>query len=61
MKNVVLKVGDVYRCPERHEAKIVWMSEDKKTIGVKCPQNHFTKMVKGKKIYDRNYIFLIKV
>ena len=58
---MVLKVGDSYRCPEKHEAKIVWISEDKKTIGVKCPKNHFTKIVAGKEVYDKNYVFLIKI
>ena len=56
-----MKVGDAYRCPERHEAKIVWISEDKKIIAVKCPRNHFTKMVAGKEVYDKNYVFLIKI
>jgi len=41
-----LKVGDTYRCPKDHKAKIVWISEDKKTIAVKCPQRHFSKVAK---------------
>lgn len=41
-----LKVGDPYRCPKDHKAKIVWISEDKKTIAVKCPQRHFSKVAK---------------
>ncbi len=41
-----MKVGDTYRCPKDHQAKIVWISEDKKTIAVKCPQRHFSKVVK---------------
>ncbi len=31
-----LKVGDVYKCPESHEASITWISENKKVIVVKC-------------------------
>ena len=41
-----LKVGDSYRCPKDHKAKIVWISEDKKTIAVKCRQRHFSKVAK---------------
>ena len=41
-----MKVGDTYRCPKDHEARIVWISEDKKTIAVKCPQRHSSKVVK---------------
>jgi len=33
------KVGEQYRCPEcgSGRAKIIWISEDGKTIGVQCP------------------------
>ena len=41
-----LRVRDTYNCPEDHEAKIVWISEDKKTIGIRCPQRHFSKVIK---------------
>ena len=41
-----LKVGDSYRCPKDHKAKIVWISEDKKSIAVKCPQRHISKVAK---------------
>ena len=41
-----LKVGDAYKCPEGHMAKIVWISEDKKTIAVKCSHEHFDKIKK---------------
>ena len=37
-ERVELKVGDVYKCPEGHKANIVWISEDKKVIAVKCPR-----------------------
>jgi len=40
------KVGDIYQCPEGHKAKIVWISEDKKVIAVRCPQKHLSKVVK---------------
>ena len=43
---IELKIGDTYRCPKDHNAKIVWISEDKKTIAVKCPQKHFSKIAK---------------
>ena len=46
LKRVELKVGDAYECPENHEAKIVWISENRKRIGVKCSHNHFNKVVK---------------
>jgi hypothetical protein len=41
-----LNVGDTYNCPEGHKASIVWISEDKKLIAVKCPQRHLSKVVK---------------
>ena len=40
-----LKVGDACKCPDNHRAKIVWISEDKKLIGIKCHQNHLNKVV----------------
>ena len=41
-----MRVGDTCRCPKDHEARIVWISEDRKTIAVKCPQRHFSKVAK---------------
>ena len=41
-----LKVGDIFECPEGHEAKIVWISEDKKVVAVRCPHEHLSKVVK---------------
>jgi len=40
------KVGDGYKCPEGHSASIVWISEDKKIIAVKCPRKHLSKVEK---------------
>jgi hypothetical protein len=70
-----LKVGGIFECPEGHEAKIVWISEDKKVMAVECPQQHLRKVVnvhkepalsyrnqprEQKKMYVRNMVFLIK-
>lgn len=41
-----LKVGDIYKCPEGHNAHIVWISENEKVIAVKCPYEHFNKVVR---------------
>lgn len=41
-----LEIGDVFKCPEGHKAKIVWISEDKKVIAVRCPKKHLRKVVK---------------
>ena len=41
-----LKVGNSFRCPEGHKAKIVWISEDKKVVAVRCPCEHLKKVVK---------------
>jgi hypothetical protein len=41
-----LKVGDVYKCPEGHNAHIVWISENEKVIAVKCPYEHLNKIAK---------------
>ncbi len=41
-----LKVGDAHKCPEGHNAQIVWISENENAIAVKCPYNHFHKVVK---------------
>jgi len=72
-----LKVGDVFQCPEGHNARIVWISEDKKVAGVRCPHEHLSKVVrvadntkhvmsghyprKERKIYAKNMVFLIKI
>ena len=45
-----LKVGDSFKCPEGHEATIVWIREDKKVVAVRCPQKHFRKV---RKVVDR--------
>ena len=42
-----LNVGDIFECTEGHEAKIVWISEDKKIVAVRCPQEHLSKVVKA--------------
>ena len=41
-----LKVGDIFKCPEGHKAKILWISEDKKVVAVRCPHKHFRKVAK---------------
>ena len=41
-----LKVGDIYKCPEGHNASIVWISENERVIAVKCPYKHFDKIAK---------------
>jgi len=46
VERMELKVGDTYKCPEGHKATIVWISEDKKVIAVRCPQEHLRKVVK---------------
>jgi len=56
-----LKVGDTYECPEGHKAKIVWIREDGKVIGVRCPRQHLSKVVQGKEIYQTDFVFLIPV
>ena len=40
-----------------HMARIVWISEDKTVIAVKCPRKHLGKVVKNRKIYDKNVVF----
>ena len=63
-----LKVGDIFKCPEGHNAKIVWIREDKKVIAVKCPRRHFDKVAKvagrgtkEREIYAENIVFLISI
>ena len=46
MVRLELNVGDIFECTEGHEAKIVWISEDKKIVAVRCPQEHLRKVVK---------------
>jgi len=41
-----LKVGNSFKCPEGHEATIVWVREDKQVVAVMCPQKHFEKVRK---------------
>ena len=57
---MALNVGDIHKCPEGHIARILWINEDKTVIAVKCPRKHLGKVVKGRKIYDKNVVFLIK-
>ena len=61
VSNVKLKVGDIYKCPEGHEASIVWIKDDRRVIAVKCPQKHVSKVKNRKKIYDKNWVFLITI
>jgi len=72
-----LKVGGIFKCPEGHNATIVWISEDKKVIAVRCSQKHLKKVVKvadntkpamsghyprkERKIYVENMVFLIEI
>jgi hypothetical protein len=41
-----LKVGDVYKCPEGHNAHVVWINENENVIAVKCPHDHLIKVEK---------------
>jgi len=41
-----LELGDSYKCPEGHEAKIVRISKNSKIIGVKCQHKHLNKILK---------------
>ncbi len=37
----MVNVGDPKQCPEcRAIGRVVWVSEDKKKMGVQCPANH---------------------
>ena len=37
----VVNVGDHTKCPEcTATGRVVWVSEDKKTMGVRCPASH---------------------
>jgi len=56
-----MKIGDSYKCPEGHMAKIVWIHEDGKVIGVKCPKEHVSKVEQGKEVYAKDFVFLISV
>jgi hypothetical protein len=72
-----LNVGGIFECPEGHKAKIVWLSEDKKVVAVRCPQKHLTKVEKiaghggfapsnrnqskERKIFLRDLVFVIEV
>jgi hypothetical protein len=39
--HLVIKVGDQIKCPECETlGRVVWVSEDKKTMGVKCLASH---------------------
>ena len=42
-----MKIGDIFECPEGHKAKIVWISEEKNIVAVRCPQEHLRKVVKA--------------
>jgi hypothetical protein len=47
-----MKVGDTHLCPEcEGKGKVVWISDDGKTIAIKCSKTHLGK---------RDTIFLVK-
>jgi len=36
-----VNIGDLSKCPECETmGRVVWVSQDKKTMGVKCPASH---------------------
>lgn len=38
---IMTKVGDHIKCPEcEATGRVVWVSQDKKTMGVQCPASH---------------------
>jgi hypothetical protein len=59
------KVGDIYKCPEGHNAHVVWISENESVIAVKCSYEHFEKIEKvnnkERKIYNKDVVFLIRI
>jgi hypothetical protein len=37
----MVRVGDQTKCPEcEATGRVVWVSQDKKTMGVRCPASH---------------------
>ncbi len=47
-----MKVGDTHLCPEcEGKGKVVWISDDGKTVAIKCSKIHLGK---------RDTIFLVK-
>jgi DNA-directed RNA polymerase subunit RPC12/RpoP len=37
----MIKIGEAIRCPKCNGmARIVWISKDSKTAGIKCPASH---------------------
>ena len=37
----LVSIGDLLKCPECETmGRVVWVSQDKKTMGVKCPASH---------------------
>lgn len=67
MEKIEYKVGQHYRCPECRSlrAKIIWISEDGKTIAVKCPCSHFVKVARiggqDTPVHKQNCVMLIRL
>jgi len=67
----MLKIGDNVRCPQCHEiARVVWVSQDGKRAGIRCPGHH-SQMSRGHSKFgstarprtkpEKNMVFLMEI
>jgi len=50
----MLKIGDNVRCPQCYEiGRVVWVSQDGKRVGIRCPRRH-SQMSRGHSKFGSN-------
>ena len=67
----MVKLGDCVKCPECNgEGRIVWVSKDGESVGIRCPANHCQKsrpdsrlgsLSRSRSKNVRNMVFITKI
>jgi hypothetical protein len=67
----MIRIGDDIRCPKCFGiARIVWISKNSKTVGIKCPSSH-RQLVRSKSLlgsvarpqskWGKNMVFMVDI
>jgi hypothetical protein len=67
----MVKIGDHVRCPQCNEiGRVVWVSQDGKRAGIRCPRHH-NQMIRGHSKFgstarpqtksQKNMVFLMEI
>jgi len=67
----MVKIGDHARCPQCNEAaRVVWVSQDGKLVGIQCPRHHsqmsrglskFGSTMRPQTKREKNMVFLMEM